>query len=60
MLRRQRKGIESTPVLLGYDGVHFLKPVYINDTVTVVYTISEVNEGAATDACRRRCHEPAR
>jgi 3-hydroxybutyryl-CoA dehydratase len=39
-----RKGIDSTPVSLGYDGVRFLKPVYINDTVTVVYTISEVNE----------------
>jgi 3-hydroxybutyryl-CoA dehydratase len=39
-----RKGIDSTPVSLGYDGVRFLKPVYINDTITVVYTISEVNE----------------
>ena len=38
-----RKGIDSTPVSLGYDGVRFLKPVYINDTITVVYTISEVN-----------------
>lgn len=40
-----RKGIDSTPVSLGYDGVRFLKPVYINDTVTVTYTISEVDEG---------------
>jgi acyl dehydratase len=39
-----RKGIDSTPVSLGYDGVRFLKPVYINDTVTVIYTISEVDE----------------
>jgi acyl dehydratase len=39
-----RKGIESTPVSLGYDEVRFLKPVYINDTVTVTYTISEVDE----------------
>jgi 3-hydroxybutyryl-CoA dehydratase len=39
-----RKGIDSTPVSLGYDGVRFLKPVYINDTITVVYTISEVND----------------
>lgn len=28
---------------LGYDGVRFLKPVYINDTITVVYTISEID-----------------
>ncbi|NOJ50083.1 MaoC/PaaZ C-terminal domain-containing protein [Bradyrhizobium archetypum] len=39
-----RKGIDTTPVSLGYDGVRFLKPVYINDTVTVTYTISEVDE----------------
>jgi 3-hydroxybutyryl-CoA dehydratase len=39
-----RKGIVSTPVSLGYDGVRFLKPVYINDTVTVTYTITELNE----------------
>src|ERR1700742_3132971 len=39
-----RKGIVSTPVSLGYDGVRFLKPVYINDTVTVTYTITQLHE----------------
>ncbi|UPJ47948.1 MaoC family dehydratase [Bradyrhizobium sp. 200] len=39
-----RKGVESTPVSLGYDGVRFLKPVYINDTVIVTYTISKIDE----------------
>lgn len=39
-----KKGIDSTPVSLGYDGVRFLKPVFINDTVTVTYVISEVDE----------------
>lgn len=39
-----RRGIDSTPVSLGYDGVRFLKPVYINDTVTVTYTISRIDE----------------
>ncbi len=43
-----KKGIDSTPVSLGYDGVRFLKPVFFNDTVTVNYVISEV------DAERRR------
>ena len=38
-----RQGIDSTPVSLGYDGIRFLKPVFINDTVTVVYTISEID-----------------
>jgi acyl dehydratase len=31
----------ATPVSLGYDHVRFLKPVFINDTVTVNYTIQE-------------------
>ena len=37
------KGINETPVSLGYDRIRFIKPVYINDTVTVTYTISEVD-----------------
>ncbi len=60
----ERKGIDETPVSLGYDRVRFIKPVFINDTVTVTYTISEldldkrrsrakievVNQGGATVA----------
>lgn len=42
------RGIDETPVSLGYDGIRFIKPVYINDTVTVTYTISEI------DTARRR------
>ena len=38
------KGIDSTPVSLGYDKVRFLKPVYLGDTITVTYTINEVDE----------------
>jgi 3-hydroxybutyryl-CoA dehydratase len=38
-----RRGISETPVSLGYDGVRFVAPVYINDTVTVVYRIREVD-----------------
>jgi acyl dehydratase len=37
------KGIDTTPVSLGYDGVRFLKAVYINDTVVVTYTIDGVD-----------------
>ena len=33
---------DETPVSLGYDGVRFLAPVHINDTITVVYRIKEV------------------
>ncbi len=37
------KGITETPVSLGYDRIRFLAPVFIGDTVTVTYTISEVD-----------------
>ena len=39
----ERKGIDETPVSLGYDRIRFIKPVFINDTVTVTYTISELD-----------------
>lgn len=38
------QGIDSTPVSLGYDRIRFLAPVFIGDTVKVVYTISEIDE----------------
>lgn len=33
----------ETPVSLGYDRVRFLKPVFIGDTVTLTYTIAEID-----------------
>ena len=38
----------ETPVSLGYDKLRFIGPVFIGDTVTVTYTIAEV------DAIKRR------
>jgi 3-hydroxybutyryl-CoA dehydratase len=38
----------TTPVSLGYDRVRFLAPVFIGDTVTLTYTIAEI------DAPKRR------
>jgi len=38
------RGIDSTPVSLGYDRIRILAPVFLGDTVTVTYTISEVDE----------------
>ena len=46
----ERKGIDETPVSLGYDRVRFIKPVFIGDTVTVTYTISKL------DPDKRRSH----
>jgi len=39
---------EETPVSVGYDKVRFLKPVFLGDTITVAYTVSEM------DIVRRR------
>jgi acyl dehydratase len=45
MLERSRaKGIDSTPVSLGYDRVRFLRAVFLGDTIEVRYTISEIDE----------------
>ena len=33
----------ETPVSLGYDRIRFLKPVFLGDTITVTYEITEVN-----------------
>ena len=35
--------LDTTPVSLGYDRVRFLAPVFIGDTVTLTYTIVEVD-----------------
>lgn len=34
----------ETPVSLGYDRLRFLAPVFIGDTITVVYEITEIDE----------------
>jgi acyl dehydratase len=42
--RSLSQGIDSTPVALGYDRVRFLSPVFLGDTITVTYTIKEIDE----------------
>ena len=34
---------DETPVSLGYDRIRFLGPVFIGDTVTLTYTVAEVD-----------------
>ena len=41
--RSLSKGIDSTPVALGYDRVRFLAPVFLGDTVTVTYSIKDID-----------------
>ena len=45
---------DETPVSLGYDKVRFLGPVYIGDTLTLTYTISEVDIASAARAATSR------
>lgn len=39
-----RDDITEFPVTLGYDGIRFLKPVLLGDTVTVTYTVETIDE----------------
>jgi acyl dehydratase len=34
----------ETPVSLGYDRIRFIAPVFFGDTITVTYTITEVDQ----------------
>jgi acyl dehydratase len=34
---------DETPVSLGYDRIRFLGPVFIGDTVTLTYTVKEID-----------------
>ena len=35
---------DETPVSLGYDRIRFTAPVHINDTVSVTYTVAQIDE----------------
>ena len=37
------RGSRATPVSLGYDKIRFLKPVFINDTITARYTVEAID-----------------
>jgi acyl dehydratase len=39
-----KEGLTDFPVSSGYDKIRFLKPVRLGDTVTVHYTVSEVDK----------------
>jgi 3-hydroxybutyryl-CoA dehydratase len=44
--RSQERGSSGVSVSLGYDRIRFLKPVFIQDTLTARYTIEEIDEAA--------------
>ncbi|WP_163571562.1 MaoC/PaaZ C-terminal domain-containing protein, partial [Klebsiella pneumoniae] len=45
--RSTERGSTGVSVSLGYDRIRFLKPVFIQDTLTARYTIEEIDEARA-------------
>ena len=39
-----RTDLEEFPVSAGYDGIRFIRPVLLGDTVTVIYRVAEIDE----------------
>lgn len=44
--RSVARGAVETAVSLGYDGIRFLKPVFLGDTITVTYTVEKIDTTA--------------
>jgi 3-hydroxybutyryl-CoA dehydratase len=45
--RSVERGSSAVSVSLGYDKIRFIRPVFINDTLTARYTIEEIDPTAA-------------
>ena len=45
--RSVERGSTATSVSLGYDKIRFIRPVFINDTLTARYTIEEIDIATA-------------
>lgn len=50
--RSVERGSTAVSVSLGYDRVRFIRPVFINDTLTARYTIEEIDAVAARSRSR--------
>ncbi len=50
--RSVERGSKAVSVSLGYDRIRFLRPVFINDTLTARYTIEELDTEAARSRSR--------
>jgi len=54
-----QEGLTDFPVSAGYDKLRFLKPVMLGDTVTVTYTVADVDRArgrstAKVEVCNQR------
>lgn len=45
--RSVERGSTAVSVSLGYDKIRFIRPVFINDTLTAHYTVEEIDPAAA-------------
>jgi acyl dehydratase len=45
--RSVERGSKAVSVSLGYDKIRFIRPVFINDTLTARYTVEEIDPAAA-------------
>jgi acyl dehydratase len=50
--RSVERGSTAVSVSLGYDKIRFIRPVFINDTLTARYTIEEIDAEAARSRSR--------
>jgi 3-hydroxybutyryl-CoA dehydratase len=50
--RSVERGSSAISVSLGYDKIRFIRPVFINDTLTARYTIEEIDAAAARSRSR--------
>lgn len=50
--RSVERGSAAVSVSLGYDKIRFIRPVFINDTLTARYTIEEIDPEAARSRSR--------
>jgi acyl dehydratase len=41
--RSVERGADAVPVSLGYDKIRFIRPVFINDTLTARYTVESID-----------------
>jgi 3-hydroxybutyryl-CoA dehydratase len=50
--RSVERGSSAVSVSLGYDKIRFIRPVFINDTLTARYTVEEIDPVAARSRSR--------
>ncbi len=50
--RSVERGATSVPVSIGYDKIRFVKPVFIDDTITARYTIEAIDSEAGRSRSR--------